>query len=185
MTLYIDKKIDIDNPLLPVDGISIGFNTTVSPWVELGERVSIGSNCFIGPFTRILDDCMIGDNTIIGSHNMLERDVHVGSNVTIQPHGIFGVKTFIADDVFIGPHFSHADCRNVPIGPHGLAPNKKGHLGEPISIGHQAILGDRVTVAPGVDIAPNSLIDMNAFVTHSTCFGDHIRGPKEIVARVI
>lgn len=130
---------------------------------------------FISPLANIRDGCSIGDETIIGPFVQLEKNVTIGDACTIQPFSILGQNTIIGHNVFIGPHFSHADCRKVPYGPHGLSPDKGSHIAEHITICSGTIIGVRCTVAPGVVIGMNCIIDMNCNIYKDVPYGTHIK----------
>ncbi len=130
---------------------------------------------FISPLANLREGCFIDDETIIGPFVQMEKNVRVGKRCTIQPFSIFGVDTYIGDDVFIGPHFSHADCKSVPYGPHGLSPDKGKHNAWPITIQSGTIIGTRCTVAPGVLIGWDCRIDMNCNIYKDVPQGTYIK----------
>jgi len=77
------------------------------------------------------------------------------------------------------------DVKIVPMGPHGTDPHKESTKTSPIRIEENSILGARVTLLPGIKVGRDSVIDMNSLITKNIPQGSHIRGPKEIVARMI
>lgn len=185
MVFYNNNEIRASSIIKLSDTIEVGKNTKIAPWVEIGDNVIIGTGCYIGPFTKIANGVRIGNDTIIASHNNIEKQAIIGNSVTLEMHGTIGPYSLIENNVFVGPHFSMADVKIVPMGPHGTDPHKESTKTSPIRIEENSILGARVTLLPGIKIGRDSVIDMNSLITKNIPQGSHIRGPKEIVARMI
>lgn len=139
-------------------------NTKINNFAVYSDNVEFGEGSLIGSNAVIRDNVKIGNNTIIGPLVVIESDARIGNNVTIQPFSIIARDMIIQDDVFIGPHFSCADTEEVPLGEHGLSPNKPPHTAKTILIKKGARLGTHCLVAPGVIIGENAFIKMNCFI---------------------
>lgn len=130
---------------------------------------------FIHPSAEIREGCEIGEGTVIGPFVRLEANVKIGKWCTIGPFSVIAEDTIIADDVFIGPFFGTTNDKKPHIGPHGLHPDKPKFDAMPPRIYRGAVIGERVTLAPGVTIGEGARIDMCAQIYSSVLAGKHIR----------
>lgn len=151
----------------------IGQNTTIDPFVHIGEDVVIGENCWIGAHVSIMDGARIGDNCRIFPGAVIaavpqdlkfggeSSVVIIGNNVTIREYCTVNrgtkdlMRTEIMDNCLLMAYVHvahdciiHANCilaNNVTLAGH-------------IEIGEYAILGGLTAVHQFVKIGEHVMI---------------------------
>jgi bifunctional UDP-N-acetylglucosamine pyrophosphorylase/glucosamine-1-phosphate N-acetyltransferase len=104
-------------------GVQIGQDTVIEPQTFLHRGTVIGKRCAIGPFARIFNS-RIGDETTIVASQIVEAEI--GSRVRIGPFANLRSGCRLAEGVKIGD----------------FVELKNSTLGEKVSAGHLAYLGD-------------------------------------------
>lgn len=115
---FIDKK----NTYID-EGVEIGDNSIIHPFVFLKGNTKIGSNVEIKPFTTIINS-IIGDKSIVDSSN-IENSI-VGKNTKIGPMSHLRPGSNIGDDCKIG----------------NFVEIKNSNLGNNVKASHLAYVGD-------------------------------------------
>ena len=173
---FVDKK----------SNIKIGKDTILEYGVVIYDNCEIGQNSLIGTNAVLRPGTKIGDHSIFGSLSMSEGDCKIGSWTTIhaQCHITQGVE--IGDRVFIAPFFI---ASNTPfIGKTGSKfgfPNTTNMPRKPTKIEDGVRMGVCVSLAPGITIGKDSIIDQNCLITKDIPPGSHVRASKEIIGRKI
>lgn len=71
------------------ENCSIGVNTVIHPYVQVGDNVTIGSNCFLG------------HDVVIQEHTYLSDCVAIAGGVTVEPYCFFGINSIVRNQVKI------------------------------------------------------------------------------------
>lgn len=96
---YISSKADYWKDLKHGDNVLIIQDTSIEPFVEIGNNVSlIGSK--IGYNIKIEDNCFISTATI-GSDVVVKNNAFIGMNSTVNPTLKIGVKSIIGSGSII------------------------------------------------------------------------------------
>lgn len=145
---------------------------------EIGEGSIIGANAVLRPYTRI------GRNSIFGTLSCSEGHNDIGNNTTIHAQCHITTNVHIGNDCFIAPFFIATNTPYITIGPHGTSPNPELKT-LPTIIGDRVRIGANVRLIPGLMIGNDALIDQDCLITRDVLAGQHIRGGKDKIGRVI
>lgn len=137
--------------------------------VQIGQGTLIGHNVVIRPHVKI------GINSVIAHNTIIESYCEIGNNTTIQVLNVIPSHTNIGNNVFIGPYFAIANCRHVPEGPKGTAPDKQTALLECLQIDDDVIIGTNCSCVPGIRIGGGSKVNMGVCIKESTEPNTHLR----------
>lgn len=153
-------------------GVRIGLSFIDAREVTIGDGVRIGH---FNRFHRI-PRMTICNTVFIGNRNvfMTASPTYVADICEADPSLYIGEDSYI-----IGPHFFdvHAPIhlgssvtlagRGSSFYTHGLDYHRNCLAAEPIQIGENSYVGAHVLIAPGVRLAPHTIVGMGALVTKS------------------
>ena len=151
----------------------------IYPNCEIGEGSIIGANAVLRPYTRI------GRNSIFGTLSCSEGHNDIGNNTTIHAQCHITTNVHIGNDCFIAPFFIATNTPNITKGKHGNSVGRPNYKTLPTYIGDRVRIGANVRLIPGLIIGNDALIDQDTFVTRDVLAGQHIRGGKDKVGRVV
>lgn len=168
--VHIGKNVSI-YPFVYVGKESIiGNEVTLFPGVYIGDRVTVGKESVLYPNVTIMSDCIIGKNviihagTVIGSDGFgFARDGDI--NIKIPQTGIVQIE----DEVEIGAQnaIDRAALGKTKIGK-GV---KTDNL---VQIGHNVAIGENTIIVAQVGIAGSTKIGNNVIIGGQVGFTDHI-----------
>jgi len=116
-TAHLGHGSEIFMPVLLMEGVQIGEDTLIWPFVVIGRHTQIGRGCRIQPCVAMADGTVIGDYTFIGSNVSLAdcrypnlRDkaqeqhhpVRLGSDVVVGCNAILLPGVVVHDGAVIG-----------------------------------------------------------------------------------
>jgi UDP-3-O-[3-hydroxymyristoyl] glucosamine N-acyltransferase len=168
--VHIGKDVSV-YPFVYVGKESIiGSEVTLFPGVYIGDRVTVGKESVLYPNVTIMSDCIIGKNviihagTVIGSDGFgFARDGDI--NIKIPQTGIVQIE----DEVEIGAQnaIDRAALGKTKIGK-GV---KTDNL---VQIGHNVAIGENTIIVAQVGIAGSTKIGNNVIIGGQVGFTDHI-----------
>lgn len=166
----------------------------IHPTACIADGVILGKNTSIGPYVTIASGCTIGDNCIIKSHVCLGHDVTLGNDTTIHPQvtiydqSQIGSRVCIHASSVIGsdgfgytleegqhlkvPHVGHVIIEDdVEIGANTVV--DRATLGTTV-IGEGTKIDNLVQIAHSVKIGKHNIICAFTGIAGSTVSGNHV-----------
>ena len=155
---------------------TIGTNTTIYPYVFIGENTKIADKVVLYPGVYVGDDCQIGKGTIIHPNTVIYKGTKIGERVTIHSNVVLGCNgygyapdgkkyykipqvgiTVIEDDVDIGA--------NTTI--------NRAVLGE-TRIKRGTKIDSLVIIAHNVEIGEDTLVTSQVGIAGTVKIGNHV-----------
>ncbi|MBI5183272.1 MAG: UDP-3-O-(3-hydroxymyristoyl)glucosamine N-acyltransferase [Nitrospinae bacterium] len=90
----IEVKRGVDKRAVIGNGVKIGEEVAIYPFVYVGDDVEIGDGSVLYPFVSIGNGSKIGNNTIIYSNVSIYHRVFIGKNVIIHSGAVIGSDGF-------------------------------------------------------------------------------------------
>lgn len=167
----------------------------------IDETFKHGKNIKIGNFCVIQKDVIVGDNVTIGNYCMLKSGTrfannvvfadlcsttgicYLGNNVSVRTASCISKSVIVEDWAFIGAGIMSSHTR-FPA--HGRANVTKDMGKQYITrIGYGSLIGSRVNLGAGVDIADYTIVGYGALVVKSiTEAGVYVGSPAKKVAEL-
>lgn len=170
------------------DKVTIGDNVNIFPGVFIGNNVQIGDNALIHPNVTILDDTIIGNNVIIHSGTVIgsdgfgfERDV--SAYIKIPQRG----RVRIDDDVEIGANncIDRATAGKTWL-KRGVKTDNLVHIAHNVTVGENTIIIAQAGISGSVSIGNGVIIAGQVGIVDHVEIGDNaIIGPQSGVAKSI
>ncbi len=178
----VDKSVVIGN------GVQLGQDISIYPYVYIGDYAIIGDNVTIYPFTFIGDHSIIGSNSVICSNVTVREKCSIGDRVIIHCGAVIGSDGFgyvthngvhhkipqvgrviIEDDVEIGANTT------IDRGTIGNTIIKKGtKIDNLIQIAHNVSVGENCLFAAQAGIAGSSEIGNYVIMAGQAGVVDHV-----------
>ena len=120
-------------------------------------NVKIGKNTKVWEFVKIFGDVEIGDNCLISSFTEIKGNqgkIKIGNNVKIQEGFYIAGPAEVGSNTFIGVH--------VVIGNDKYPPSSRMIK---TTVGANCVIGNNITVIPGINIGDKSVIGAGSVVT--------------------
>ena len=76
------------------EGVQLGANVAIAPYVVISDRVKIGDNVTLYPHVTIYNDVEIGANTTIHASCVLSDRTQIGANCLLHPNTVLGGDGF-------------------------------------------------------------------------------------------
>ena len=141
------------------EGVEIGKDTIIEPFVRIEEDVKIGKHCLIGPFTHIRPKTTIKDRVKLGNFVEVVRST-IDSGTKVNHHSYIG-DSEIGKNVNIGAGTITAnydgDKKNKTIIKDGAFIGSGSILVAPVKIGKNAITGANCVVNKK-DVEDNTVV---------------------------
>lgn len=162
----IDKLLDLgviikDSASAYIEeGVKVGKETIIYPFVVIESGVVIGSHCKIGPFAYLRHGTVLEQGSSIGNFVEIVRS-KIGKNSRAKHHSYIG-DTDVGKDVNIGAGTITAnyDGKNK----HRTIIHDQAFIGSgttivaPVRIGKKAMTGAGSVVVKGTDVLPGSVV---------------------------
>lgn len=164
------------------------MSNSISPKADIEEGAQIGKDVTIEAFVKISKDVVIGDGTWIGANATIYNGARIGRNCQIFPGAVIsaipqdlkykGEETFVE----VGDNTTIRECVTINKGTAAKNVTQVGSnclLMAYSHVAHDAILGDHVILANGVQVAGEVEIDNWAVIggnsaIHQFCrIGEH------------
>ncbi|HKI68854.1 MAG TPA: UDP-3-O-(3-hydroxymyristoyl)glucosamine N-acyltransferase, partial [Verrucomicrobiae bacterium] len=84
----------IDGKASIAEGVQLGKDVTVSPFVVIGKNVVIGDNTVLHPGVVVHEGCRIGNNATLFSNVTLYRNSVIGNHVILHAGVVIGADGF-------------------------------------------------------------------------------------------
>lgn len=130
---------------------TIGKGSSISAGVVIYANVTIGENCLIGDNTSIFTGVTLGNRVLISRNVTINSEVEIGDNTRIMDNSHITGRSKLGKSVFISVGVSTVNDNVFGRG---------GFNGDVIG----CIIGDFVSIGPGVVILPGSKIGMGTVV---------------------
>ncbi len=176
-------------------GDIIDVEVGVHPTAIIAEGVELGANVAIGPYVVVGAECKIDEGAQIGAHTVIGKRVHIGSNTKVSS------LVSIYDDVKIGQRCRVYSQATLGSDGFGYAPSPKGweqiaQLGgvvihDDVHIGASASV-DRGALNPTV-VHRGVILDNYVMIAHNAIIGEYtamagksgVAGSTKVGARCI
>ncbi len=149
--------------------------TLVQPeTVLIDEGVEIGPDTTIGPFVTVTGDCEIGANVTIGHGSVLEHST-IGDGCQVKPYSIFE-EAIVGPSCVIGPFARLRPGSVLDEGVHlgNFVETKKTRLKKGSKANHLAYLGD-AEIGQGCNIGAGTITcNYDGVNKHPTVLGDGV-----------
>jgi bifunctional UDP-N-acetylglucosamine pyrophosphorylase/glucosamine-1-phosphate N-acetyltransferase len=142
--------------------------------VVIDEGVEIGPDTTIGPFVSITGDCEIGANVTIGQGSVLEHST-IGDGCTVKPYSVFE-EAIVGPGCQIGPFARLRPGSVLDEGVHlgNFVETKKTRLKKGSKANHLAYLGD-AEIGSGCNIGAGTITcNYDGVNKHPTVLGDGV-----------
>jgi acetyltransferase-like isoleucine patch superfamily enzyme/dTDP-4-dehydrorhamnose 3,5-epimerase-like enzyme len=134
----------------------------------------LGAGVRVGAFSVVESDAVVGDDTTIGSHAVIGSDVRIGARVVVGNGAFVDGRAVVEDGAFIGAR--------ACVG----APGPTTTTGEATTVVRSgACVGAGATLAPGVEVGHDAVVNDGAVVTRSVPRSTVVEGnPARIIGYV-
>lgn len=200
-SLFVEDKIDqpqgIHSTAIIAEGVSLGKNISIGPYVVIEKGARIGDNCviysgcFIGHKTSLGNDCVIYPNVCIRERNKIGNRVIIHSSTVVGSDGFGFVNVQgvhekipqigiveIEDDVEIGScvTIDRARFDKTFIG-------KGTKIDNLVQIAHNVRIGENCLIIAQVGISGSNTIEKNVILAGQAGLAGHLTiGEGAIVA---
>ncbi len=138
------------------EGVEIGTDTIVYPWVYLEGETRIGEGCEIRSHVRIVDSLLEDGVTVLDS--CVVEGAHLASGVSVGPMARLRPGTRLEEGAKVG----------------NFVEVKKSTLGKGTKASHLAYIGD-ATLGEGVNVGAGTITcNYDGFSKHPTVIGDGV-----------
>jgi acetyltransferase-like isoleucine patch superfamily enzyme len=182
------------------DNVVIEDNTIIGDYCHIGieSKNANGRNLIIGPNSNVRSHCVIYQGATFeerletGHHALIRENVHAGKNLRVGSYSELegnikiGHFTRIHSKVAISPGceigdlvylFPRVQTSNDPLPP--------SHIGEPVKIGHLAVVSINSLLMPGVEIGLGSFVSGGSTVKNDVAPGMCVAGsPAKQICKV-
>lgn len=178
------------------EGVEIGPDTTIGPFVSLTGECEIGSNVSIGQGC-VLTHSTVGDGTEVKPYSVLE-DAVVGPSCHVGPFARLRPDTVLDEGVHIG-NFVETKKTRIKKGSKAnhLAYLGDAEIGQGCNVGagtitcnydgvhkHKTVLGDRVFIGSDTQLVAPVKLGNDVFVAAGTTVTEHVPDGALAMSRV-
>jgi UDP-3-O-[3-hydroxymyristoyl] glucosamine N-acyltransferase len=167
----------IDDKASIAEGVQLGKDVTISPFVVLGKDVVIGDNTVLHPGVVVHDGCRIGSNTTVYANVVVGRDSVIGSHVVLHAGVVIGTDGFGYTPDEKGRHVKINQVGRVVIEDHvEIGANvciDRAAFGETI-VREGTKIDNLVQIAHNCDIGPHCIIVSQAGIAGTSKLGHHV-----------
>lgn len=158
------------------DGVTLGKNVSIGPYVTIGSGSIIGDNCVIKSHVSLGQEVKIGNDTTIHPHVTLYDHSQIGSRVCIHASSVIGSDGFgytLDEGQHLKvPHVGHVIIHDdVEIGANTVV--DRATLGSTI-IGEGTKIDNLVQIAHSVKLGKHNIICAFTGIAGSTVSGNHV-----------
>lgn len=140
--------------------MSIGVNSFISKDSIIGKNCKIGHNVFIDDNVIIGDNCEIGNGTSIYKNVTIKNNCYIGPNCLIGAEPEWRGRENDNKGVIIGNNTRITGLVTVDGGANDLTKIGDGcYLMKHSHVGHDAIIGNNVTISCGVKVGGHCIIE--------------------------
>lgn len=145
----------------------------VHPLAVVGRGATFGSDVEIGPFAHVADDVVLGDGVVVMSHATVLDGVRLDAGCVVHQGAVLGGdpqnRAYKGERTFlhVGPRTVFREFTTASRGTKAGSATRIGSDGMLMTgahIGHDCILGDRVTIANAVHVAGHCEIQDGATI---------------------
>lgn len=162
MERLLDSGITIKDPASTYieEGVKIGRDTIIYPFVVIERGVVIGSYCKIGPFARLRYGTVLKKGSSVGNYVEIVRST-IGKGSRAKHHSYIG-DTDIGKDVNVGAgtitaNYDGKNKHRTIIKDHAFI-GSGTTIVAPVKIGKKAITGAGSVIVKGRDVLPGSVV---------------------------
>jgi UDP-3-O-[3-hydroxymyristoyl] glucosamine N-acyltransferase len=167
----------IDDKASIAEGVQLGKDVTISPFVFIGKDVVIGDNTVLHPGVVVHDGCRIGSNTTVYANVVVGRDSVIGSHVVLHAGVVIGTDGFGYTPDEKGRHVKINQVGRVVIEDHvEIGANScidRAAFGETI-VREGTKIDNLVQIAHNCDIGPHCIIVSQAGIAGTSKLGHHV-----------
>lgn len=167
----------IDDKASIAEGVQLGKDVSISPFVVVGKDVVIGDNTVLHPGVVVHEGCRIGSNTTLFANVTLARDSVIGNHVVLHAGVVIGTDGFGYTPDEKGRHVKINQVGRVVIEDHVEVGSNtcidRASFGETV-IREGTKIDNLVQVAHNCDIGPHSIIVAQAGLAGTCKLGHHV-----------
>jgi UDP-3-O-[3-hydroxymyristoyl] glucosamine N-acyltransferase len=167
----------VDDKASIAEGVQLGKDVTISPFVFLGKDVSIGDNTVLHPGVVVHEGCRIGNNTILYANVTVGRDSVIGDHVVLHAGVVIGTDGFGYTPDEKGRHVKINQVGRVVIEDHvEVGANTcidRAAFGETV-IREGTKIDNLVQIAHNCDIGSHSIIVAQVGIAGTCKLGHHV-----------
>ncbi|NIP99555.1 MAG: UDP-3-O-(3-hydroxymyristoyl)glucosamine N-acyltransferase [Nitrospinaceae bacterium] len=186
----IDKQSSI------AEGVKLGKEVTIGPFVSVGKNVTIGDHTVLHPGVVVHDGCTLGDHTTLHAHVTLYRSTVVGNHVTIHAGAVIGADGFGYTPDEKGRHFKINQTGRVVIEDHvEIGANTcidRANFGETVvregtkidnltQIAHNCEIGQHAIIVAQVGLAGSTHVGNDVVLAGQVGLADHLTIGNQVV----
>lgn len=169
-------KTGIHPTAVIADGVILGKNISIGPYVVIDADAQIGDNCIIKGHVNIGAHVIIGADSTLHPHVTIYERCQIGSRVCIHASTVIGSDgfgyTFIDGEHLKVPHVGHVIIEDdVEIGANTVI--DRATLGA-TKIGAGTKIDNLVQIAHSVKLGKNNIVCAFTGIAGSTISGDHV-----------
>ncbi|HKN88012.1 MAG TPA: UDP-3-O-(3-hydroxymyristoyl)glucosamine N-acyltransferase [Nitrospiraceae bacterium] len=187
----------ISEPIARGEGVEIGDQASIWPFVTLGDRARIGARVTLYPGVFIGDDAVIGDDSVLYPNVTVREGCRIGSRVIIHSGTVIGSDGFgyvqhegrhqkipqlgiacLEDDVELGANVT------VDRATFGQTVIKRGtKVDNLVQVAHNVTIGEHSILVAQVGIAGSTRLGHHVIVGGQAGLADHLEiGDQVMIA---
>ena len=167
----------VDDKASIAEGVQLGKDVTISPFVFLGKDVVIGDNTVLHPGVVVHEGCRIGNNTMLYANVTVGRDSVIGNHVVLHAGVVIGTDGFGYTPDEKGRHVKINQVGRVVIEDHvEVGANScidRAAFGETV-VREGAKIDNLVQIAHNCDIGPHSILVAQVGIAGTCKLGHHV-----------
>lgn len=167
----------IDDKASIAEGVQLGKDVTISPFVALGKDVVIGDNTVLHPGVVVHEGCRIGNNVTLFANVTLYRNSIIGNHVILHAGVVIGTDGFGYTPDEKGRHVKIHQVGRVVIEDHvEVGANTcidRAAFGKTV-VGEGTKIDNLVQIAHNCNIGPHSIIVSQAGMAGTCKLGHHV-----------
>ena len=160
------KQFNVGQYCIIDDSVIIGDGTIIGDFVTITKGTVIGENCFIGHYS-IIENSHLEDNVRIQGRVRIGSRCRLESGVEMKYNSILTSDAHICKNTFIG------------VGAVTLGSDVDGKQITGTTIGSNCYIGGQALIAPGLIIAPETILGANSFLRKSEGSGTYVGNPAK------
>ncbi len=163
---YIHSSVELGDYCIIDNNAKIGEGTVIGDFVTITKGTVIGKNCFIGHYSII-------ENSHLKDDVKIQGRVRIGPRCELEPGVEMKYNSILTSDAYIGKNTF------IGVGAVTLGSDVDGKQISGTTIGSNCYIGGQALIAPGLIIAPETILGANSFLRKSEGSGTYVGNPAK------